>query len=110
MLRFQHVDDYLEDIFAAVLGGSRVRADAVFASVRDRKIRSSVPRQLSLQGEPLVQLLPLMNRIKGPPTYGDRSLTPNPVRHDGLVRIKVRKDGDRIVETVAVERSGRCPI
>jgi hypothetical protein len=28
----------------------------------------------------------------------------NPVRHGGLVRIKVRKDGDRIVETVGVER------
>jgi hypothetical protein len=34
ILRFQHVEGYLEDVFAAVLGGSKDRADAIFASVR----------------------------------------------------------------------------
>jgi hypothetical protein len=106
ILRFQHVEDYLEDIFAAVLGGSRARADAIFASVRgiDRKIQIIDAAAVGLQGEPWIQLLPLLNRAKKASDIRGQIAHANPVRHGGSVRIKVRRDGDRIVETVGVER------
>jgi hypothetical protein len=106
ILRFQHVEDYLEDIFAAVLGGSRARADAIFASVRgiDRKIQIISAAAVGLQGEPWTQLLPLLNRAKKASDIRGQIAHANPVRHGGSVRIKVRRDGDRIVETVGIER------
>jgi hypothetical protein len=106
ILRFQHVEDYLEEIFAAVLGGSRSRADAIFASVRgiDRKIQIINAAAVGLQGEPWTQLPSLMSRAKMASDVRGQIAHANPVRHGGLVRIKVRKDGDRIVETVGVER------
>jgi hypothetical protein len=106
ILTFQHVEDYLEDIFAAVLGGSRARADAIFASVRgiDRKIQIISAAAVGLQGDPWTQLLPLMNRAKKASDIRGQIAHANPVRHGGLVRIKVRREGNRIVETVGVER------
>jgi len=106
ILRFQHVEDYLADIFAAVLGGSTARADAIFASVRgiERKIQIISAAAVGLQGEPWPQLLPLMNRVKKASDIRGQIAHANPVRHGGSFKIKFRKDGDRIVETVGVER------
>jgi hypothetical protein len=60
ILRFQHVEDYLEDVFAAVLGGKRDRADAIFASVRgvDRKIQIIRAAATGLSGKPWDELNP----------------------------------------------------
>jgi hypothetical protein len=106
ILRFQHVEDYLEDIFAAVLGGSRARADAIFASVRgiDRKIQIITAAAVGLQGEPWPRLTPLMNRVKKASDIRGQIAHANPVRHGGSLKIKVRMDGGRTVETVGVER------
>lgn len=106
ILRFQHVEDYLEDIFAAVLGGSRARSDAIFASVRgiDRKIQIISAAAVGLQGEPWPQLLPLLSRAKKASDVRGQIAHANPVRHGGSLKIKVRMDGGRIVETVGVER------
>jgi hypothetical protein len=47
ILRFQHVEDYLEDVFAAVLGGKRDRADASLRlfEVSITRFKSSKPRR-----------------------------------------------------------------
>lgn len=106
ILRFQHLEDYLEDVFAAVLGGSRARADAIFASVRgiDRKIQIISAAAVGLQGAPWPQLLPLLTRAKRASDIRGQIAHANPVRHGGSLKIKVRMDGNRIVETVGVEQ------
>jgi hypothetical protein len=66
ILRFQHVEDYLEDVFAAVLGGKRDRADAIFASVRgvDHKIQIIKAAATGLSGLPWGDLASLLTTVK----------------------------------------------
>jgi hypothetical protein len=45
-----------------------------------------------------------MNRAKKASDIRGQIAHANPVRHGGLVRIKVRREGNRIVGTVGVER------
>ena len=107
ILRFQHVEDYMEDIFAAVLGGSRARSDAIFASVRgvERKIQIITAAAVGLQGEPWPRLLPLLQRVKRASDVRGQIAHANPVCNGGLARIKVRSEDGRIVETVGFERA-----
>jgi hypothetical protein len=106
ILRFQHVDDYLEDVFAAVLGGRRDRADAVFASVRgiDRKIQIIRAAATGLSGKPWDELSPLLATVKEVSEARGQIAHANPVQSGGMIRVNVRTDKGRIVETLGAER------
>lgn len=106
ILRFQHVEDYLGDVFASVLGGGRLRADATFASVRgiDRKIEIIKAAATGLTGGPWNQLSPLLNRVKEASDVRGQIAHANPVQNGGLTRINVRTENGRIREVVGVER------
>jgi hypothetical protein len=105
-LRFQHVEDYLEEVFAMVLGGGRARADAIFATVRgiDRKIEIIKAAATGLSGEPWDQLAPMLKRVKTASDVRGQIAHANPVHNGGLTRINVRTEGGRIVEAVSVEQ------
>jgi hypothetical protein len=106
VLRFQHVEDYLEDTFAVVLGGARERADAIFASVRglERKIQLIRAAAIGLAGEPWDGLDALMTRVKTASDVRGQIAHANPVQKGGLIRIKVRVEEGRVIETTGVER------
>lgn len=106
ILRFQHVEDYLEEVFASVLGGSRPRADAIFASVRgiDRKTEIIRAAATGLSGEPWDQLPPLLRRVKEASDVRGQIAHANPVQNGGLTRINVRTENGRIAEVVGVEQ------
>jgi hypothetical protein len=78
ILRFQHVEDYLEDVFAAILGGGRDRADAIFASVRgiDRKIQTIKASATGLSGKPWNGLDSLLAKVRQLRAFVVRLLTP----------------------------------
>jgi hypothetical protein len=105
ILRFQHVEDYLEDVFAAVLGGSRSRADAIFASVRgiDRKLQIIKAAATGLDGQPWDHLIPLLNSVKDVSGVRGQIAHASPVQNQSL-RIRVRTENGRILETVGVEQ------
>jgi hypothetical protein len=106
ILRFQHVEDYLEDVFAAVLGGRRDRADAIFASVRgvERKIQIIRASATGLSGNPWDDLDSLLAKVKAASEVRGQIAHANPVQNGGLIRINVRMEGGQIVETVGMER------
>jgi hypothetical protein len=106
ILRFQHVEDYLEDVFAAVLGGKRDRADAIFASVRgiDRKIQITKAAATGLSGKPWDELNPLLAQVKEVSSVRGQIAHANPIQNGGMVRINVRTEKGQIVETLGVER------
>lgn len=106
ILRFQHVEDYLEDVFASVLGGSRPRADAIFASVRgiDRKTEIIRAAATDLSGEPWDQLAPLLRRVKEASDVRGQIAHANPVQNGGLTRIKIKTGNGRVTEVVSVEQ------
>jgi hypothetical protein len=107
VLRFQHVEDFLEDTFAAVLGGVRERADAIFASVRglDRKIQLIKAAAIGLIGEPPWDGLDaLMTRVKTASDVRGQIAHAKPVQSGGLIRIGVRVEEGRMIETTGVEQ------
>jgi len=106
ILRFQHVEDYLEDVFAAVLGGSRSRADAIFASVRgiDRKLQIIKAAATGLNGLPWDRLIPMLDAVKDVSGVRGQIAHANPVQSGGHLRIRVRTENGRIVEAVGFDR------
>ena len=104
ILRFQHVEDCLDDVFAAVLGGNRARADAVFASVRgiDRKIQIIKAAATGLSGKPWDELNPLLATVKELSEVRGQIAHANPVQR-ASIRVKVRTDKGRILETTGAE-------
>jgi hypothetical protein len=106
ILRFQHVEDYLEDIFAVILGGKRERADAVFASVRgvERKIQIIKAAATGLEGEPWDQLNVLLSRVQAASEVRGQIAHANPVHTTRLFGIFGRGKGPP-VETGSVERT-----
>jgi hypothetical protein len=106
ILRFQHVEDYLEDVFAVVLGGKKDRADAVFASVRgvDRKIQIISTAATGLAGPPWDDLSSLLVRVKEASDMRGQIAHANPVQHGGLIHVRVRTENGQITESLGVER------
>jgi hypothetical protein len=108
ILRFQHVEDYLEDVFAAVLGGSRSRADAIFASVRgvDRKLQIIKAAATGRDGQPWDRLVPMLDAVKDVSGVRGQIAHANPVQK-GLFRIRVKTEDGHIVETLGVDHENR---
>jgi hypothetical protein len=106
ILRFQHVEDYLEEVFAAVLGGTRNRADAIFASVRgvERKIQVIKASAIGLSGRPWDDLESLLAKVKAASDVRGQIAHANPVHNGGMIRINVRMEGNEIAETLGAER------
>lgn len=104
ILRFQHVEDYLEDVFAAVLGGSRGRADAIFASVRgiDRKLQIIKAAATGRNGQPWDRLIPMLDAVKEASGVRGQIAHASPVQKN-FVRIRMRTENGRPVETMGVE-------
>jgi len=106
ILRFQHVEDYLEDVFAAVLGGSKGRADAIFASVRgvDRKIQIIKAAATGLSGPPWDDLPSILDTVKEVSEMRGQIAHASPVQNGGMVRLNVRTEHGRIVEVLSGEQ------
>ena len=102
----QHVEDYLEEVFAAVLGGKKDRADAVFASVRgiDRKIKIIKAAATGLSGLPWDDLTSLLTAVKEVSDMRGQIAHASPVQHGGTIRINVRTEQGRIVEVLGAEQ------
>lgn len=109
VLRYQHVEDYLGDLFASVLGGPRDRSDAIFASVRgtDRRLQIIAAAATGLKGAPWIALPDLLRRIKNASDVRGQIAHAQPVQISPPVQIRVKTDEGRIVKVVEVESSGK---
>jgi hypothetical protein len=100
ILRFQEVEDYLEELFAAVLRGRRDRAYAIFASVRgiDNKIQIIKAAATGLRGKRGDRLASLLRTVKEVSNVRGKIAHARPVQHGPTRRIKVQTSKGRTVE------------
>lgn len=106
ILRFQHVEDFLDEIFAAVLGGRRDRANAIFATVRgiDRKTQIISAAAIGLIGDKWNELPQILAEVKQTSDVRGQIAHASPVRHGGKTLINVQRKNGRIVEAVSAEQ------
>lgn len=107
ILRYQQIEDYLEDLFAAVLGGPGDRSNAIFASVRgtDRRLQIIAAAATGLKASPWIALPDLLRRIKDASDVRGQIAHARPVQISPPVRVRVKTDGGRIVTVAEVESS-----